>query len=330
MSCYCKFDKLDCSVPVQSVVCANSSYILKSRHYIQLRVFLQFAHIMNKALSKIPGELESMDGDDERSDRSPSPRNLSHKTVQSQGGIQRHSQHKQPRARKKVTIMAVDIENSRRPNNQLVLRNMQQESQDSNGNDKSKKRRRPRKRNRKWKPYTQLSWEERQQRDEEESRRASLKRANRPTPYNTTQFLMEDHKVDTPDLSGIGAYDENNEMNLSSSDEIQENENDEYLVRNFTAVYDEVQSERLQQMSKEQLVNEVLELSKKVTELEDCLRPNSGVGGGEEKLSSGESDGHLDEATRSRLESVTDLEEEVKQLREENHRLRTSRISLNE
>ncbi|XP_054751246.2 protein HEXIM1-like [Lytechinus pictus] len=286
---------------------------------------------MSKRRTIFPGELESMDGDDERSDRSASPRTIGQETV-----LPPHSERRTrasvnlaQRTRRRVT-MAVDsvsvqrITHSGRQHGQQVLRNMQDANdQDRNVNDKSRKRRRPRRKNRKWKPYTQLSWEERQQRDEEESRRASLKRANRPTPYNTTQFLMEDHKVDTPDLSNMGTFDENHDVNLSSSDEVLENENEQYLVRNFTAVYDEVQSERLQQMSKEQLVNEVLELSKKVSELEQILRPSSG-GGGEGKLSSGESEEQLDEATRSRLQSVNELEQKVKKLKEENQRLRTA------
>lgn len=281
---------------------------------------------MSKRGSETLGELESMDGDDERSDRSASPR-----TTVLQEAVAPHLERRirasQTTKVKRRVTMAVDSvqhhPHSRLQNNhQQVLRNVQDDNQDRNENDKLKKKRRPRRRNRKWKPYMQLSWEERQQRDEEESRRASLKRANRPTPYNTTQFLMEDHKVDTPDLSSMGVYDENHDMNLSSSDEMLENENDKYLMRNFTAVYDEVQSERLQQMSKEQLVNEVLELSKKVSELEECLRPSSGGGGREGRRSSGESDGHLDEATRSRLQSVDDLEEKVRTLKEENDRLR--------
>lgn len=286
--------------------------------------------IMNKRPPTFIGELESMDGDDERSDRSASPRTIGQETVVP------HSERRTrvstnlaraPRTRRKVTMAVESVQHIPQPrthHGQQVLRNMQDANdQDGNGNDKSRKRRRPRRKNRKWKPYTQLSWEERQQRDEEESRRASLKRANRPTPYNTTQFLMEDHKVVTPDLSNMGAFDENHDVNLSSSDEVLENENEEYLVRNFTAVYDEVQSERLQQMSKEQLVNEVLELSKKVSELEQILRPGSG-GGGEGKLSSEESEGHLDDATRSKLQSVNELEEKVEKLKEENERLRTA------
>ncbi|PIK46866.1 hypothetical protein BSL78_08452 [Apostichopus japonicus] len=104
------------------------------------------------------------------------------------------------------------------------------------------------------------------ERDEAESERATKRRANRPTPYNTTQFLMEDHKADTPDLSGIT---ENNDNDTSEEIFEEDFRNGEYLEKNFSAVYDEVQTERLQSMSKEQLVNEVLALSKRVAELEE-------------------------------------------------------------
>jgi len=179
-----------------------------------------------------------------------------------------------------------------------------------------RKRRNNRKRNhRKWKPYARLTWEEKKEQDELESKRATKKRANRPTPYNTTQFLMEDHKVDTPDLSTGG-----NHIPGDSSDELFDDSDDirdgDFLEREFSAMYDEVQSERLQSMSKEQLVSEVLTLSKRVTELEETRQTS------ENRTSDGESmNGHLnikEDFMRARLESLDDLEHEVQRLREEN------------
>lgn len=63
-----------------------------------------------------------------------------------------------------------------------------------------KQRRRQSKVKRKWKPYTDLSWDERKKQDDRESRRAFAKRERLSAeghpiaPYNTTQFLMDDHK----------------------------------------------------------------------------------------------------------------------------------------
>ncbi|XP_072040151.1 LOW QUALITY PROTEIN: uncharacterized protein [Amphiura filiformis] len=172
--------------------------------------------------------------------------------------------------------------------------------------------------NRKYKPYTELSWEERQQRDEQESKRAAMKRANRPTPYNTTQFLMEDHKVDTPDLSSV-------HHKCDSSDEIEDEMNGDYLEKDFAAVYEEVQSERLESMSKEQLVTDVLTLQRRVTELEEEQKKRLSSSAGESDQSS---NGQLvvDKGLRKRLESLSSLEGEVQRLRSENTKLRKASV----
>lgn len=197
-----------------------------------------------------------------------------------------------------------------------------------------RKRRNNRKRNhRKWKPYARLTWEEKKELDELESKRATKKRANRPTPYNTTQFLMEDHKVDTPDLSAGGTHIPGDS---SDADELF-NENDDirdgdFLEREFSAMYDEVQSERLQSMSKEQLVSEVLTLSKRVTELEGTPlmveKRTADHSCPDGKNMNGHSSAKENLMIRARLESLDDLEHEVQRLREENSVLKRANHSL--
>ncbi len=172
--------------------------------------------------------------------------------------------------------------------------------------------------NKRYKPYTELSWEERQQRDEQESKRATQRRANRPTPYNTTQFLMEDHKVDTPDLSSV------HNMQCDSSDEIEDEMNGDYLEKDFSAVYEEVQSERLESMSKEQLVNEVLTLQRRVTELEEEQKKRLSSAGDSDQSSIGQP--VADKGLRKRLESLSSLEGEVQRLRSENSKLRKASL----
>ncbi|KAM5135043.1 protein HEXIM1-like [Mantella aurantiaca] len=67
-------------------------------------------------------------------------------------------------------------------------------------------RRRPSKKKRPWKPYNKLTWEEKKRLEEREAQRASRVRAEmfakgQPVaPYNTTQFLMDDHDLEEPDL----------------------------------------------------------------------------------------------------------------------------------
>ena len=70
--------------------------------------------------------------------------------------------------------------------------------------DSNRKHRRHPQRKRKWKPYTDLSWDERKKQDDRESRRAFAKRERLSAeghpiaPYNTTQFLMEDDHRSSP------------------------------------------------------------------------------------------------------------------------------------
>lgn len=60
---------------------------------------------------------------------------------------------------------------------------------------------------RKWIPYTELSWDEKRVRDDKETERAFAKRERLSAeghpiaPYNTTQFLMEDRKGNSPAMS---------------------------------------------------------------------------------------------------------------------------------
>lgn len=229
----------------------------------------------------------NMDGDDERTDKdserslpaSPQSNSKNNPAVtdssSGENGTNNRSDGRRRRSRR----------NQRNPSRSLNRKdrlNIQSSEKDTNvsiedvskeidmpAHQRRKRRRRNHPRRPKYKPYIKLSWEERMERDEAESERATRRRANRPTPYNTTQFLMEDHKADTPDLSALAETNDND-----TSEEIFEEDfrNGEYLEKNFSAVYDEVQSERLQSMSKEQLVNEVLALSKRVAELEESQR----------------------------------------------------------
>lgn len=74
----------------------------------------------------------------------------------------------------------------------------------SNGTKRNRKHHRPPRRKRKWRPYNELSWDEKKVQDDRESRRAFAKRERLSAeghpiaPYNTTQFLMDDQKMPTP------------------------------------------------------------------------------------------------------------------------------------
>ncbi|XP_071584404.1 protein HEXIM1 [Heliangelus exortis] len=192
---------------------------------------------------------------------------------------------------------------------------------------KKKHRRRPSKKKRRWKPYSKLSWEEKQQFDERQSLRASRLRAEmfakgQPVaPYNTTQFLMEDHDQEEPDLK-TGLYprraaaksDDTSEEDFLEEAAEEDGGSDgmggdgsEFLQRDFSETYERYHVESLQNMSKQELVKEYLELEKCLSRMEE-----------ENNRLRMESKKHGGEATETR---VRQLELEVDRLRAENLRL---------
>ncbi|KAM5273324.1 protein HEXIM1 [Ctenodactylus gundi] len=191
---------------------------------------------------------------------------------------------------------------------------------------KKKHRRLPSKKKRHWKPYYKLTWEEKKKFDEKQSLRASRIRAEmfakgQPVaPYNTTQFLMDDHDQEEPDLK-TGLYPKRAATKSDTSDEdfMEEageedggsdgmgGDGSEFLQRDFSETYERYHAESLQNMSKQELIKEYLELEKCLSRMED-------------------------ENNRLRLESkrlggddarVRELELELDRLRAENHQLLT-------
>ncbi|KAK7497505.1 hypothetical protein BaRGS_00011145 [Batillaria attramentaria] len=187
----------------------------------------------------------------------------------------------------------------------------------SDGDDrKRKKRRRGRhkggKHHRKWRPYTKLSWSERKVADARETQRANQKRedafaSGHPVaPYNTTQFLIDDHiqseaspdlnhepspqpaarpvpappppvpqvestKQEDPTAVFLQNEDSSYSMGPSSVPALGEEEEEQFLAKEFSTTYESLHLERLQSMSKEELVKENLELEKKVERMERML-----------------------------------------------------------
>ncbi|NXB08980.1 HEXI1 protein, partial [Cnemophilus loriae] len=178
---------------------------------------------------------------------------------------------------------------------------------------KKKHRRRPSKKKRRWKPYSKLSWEEKQQFDERQSLRASRLRAEmfakgQPVaPYNTTQFLMEDHDQEEPDLK-TGLYPRRAAAKSDGGSDGMGGDGSEFLQRDFSETYERYHVESLQNMSKQELVKEYLELEKCLSRMEEennRLRMESKKAGGEA-------------ADPARVQA---LEREVDRLRAENLRL---------
>lgn len=166
---------------------------------------------------------------------------------------------------------------------------------------KKRHRRRTSKKKRNWKPYHELSWEEKKARDERETARASRQREEMfakglpVAPYNTTQFLMDEHDREEPDLNtetgvrrppGVGGRMEDTASEEDFFDIDEEDDDDgsgggsdgigrpgnaggEFLQRDFSETYEMYHVESLQNMTKQELVQEYLELEKCMSRLEE-------------------------------------------------------------
>ncbi|KAM9346109.1 protein HEXIM1 [Symphorus nematophorus] len=166
---------------------------------------------------------------------------------------------------------------------------------------KKRHRRRTCRKKRNWKPYDKLSWEERKALDEKETARASRVREEMfakgfpVAPYNTTQFLMDEHDREEPDLntetgvrrpSGVGVRMEDTGSEEDFFDNNEEDDDDgsgggsdgigrpgnaggEFLQRDFSETYEMYHVESLQNMTKQELVQEYLELEKCMSRLEE-------------------------------------------------------------
>lgn len=142
-----------------------------------------------------------------------------------------------------------------------------------------------------------------------------------PAPYNTTQFLMDDHKCREPELDSFsdlickpgGGRDTDTEGALdadiedgpesasanrrlhdrhlhtvndeSSSEEFYSSPDDEqdFMEKQFTEAYDNIHAERLDLMSKTELMQEVLLLEDRVKSLESQLKHHSDHSNGDSK-----------------------------------------------
>lgn len=129
-----------------------------------------------------------------------------------------------------------------------------------------------RQRERKWKPYHLLTTDERRQRDQLETKRAEEKRNRRTTlgfpqaPYNTTQFLMNDHKSEHETTF--------QEPVLVSSDESNDaqQEDEVALDRGYDQEWERVFTNNLSRLSKDGLIDYALRTEREKGDLERRLR----------------------------------------------------------
>lgn len=164
----------------------------------------------------------------------------------------------------------------------------QQQQQQPTASRRRHRRRPSKKKQRRWRPYLSLSWDEKKAMEERESERAARMRAEMAAkglavaPYNTTQFLMDEHDREEPDLEPAGSDgdndgDEDSEEGEDGGGEGGEDElpsrlqggRDGFLQRDFSETYERYHVESLNAMSKGELVREYLELEKCLSRLEE-------------------------------------------------------------
>ncbi|XP_030704849.3 LOW QUALITY PROTEIN: protein HEXIM2 [Globicephala melas] len=180
---------------------------------------------------------------------------------------------------------------------------------------RKKHRRRPSKRKRHWRPYLELSWAEKQQRDERQSQRASRVREEmfakgQPVaPYNTTQFLMNDRDPEEPNLDvpqGASHPGSSGESEAGDSDS-RGRAHGEFQQRDFSEAYERYHTESLQGRSKQELVRDYLDLERRLSQAEEETRRLQQLRGC---------------TSQQPCRQVEELAAEVERLRTENQRLR--------
>nr|XP_045375926.1 protein HEXIM2 isoform X2 [Camelus bactrianus]XP_045375927.1 protein HEXIM2 isoform X2 [Camelus bactrianus]XP_045375928.1 protein HEXIM2 isoform X2 [Camelus bactrianus]XP_045375929.1 protein HEXIM2 isoform X2 [Camelus bactrianus]XP_045375930.1 protein HEXIM2 isoform X2 [Camelus bactrianus] len=171
------------------------------------------------------------------------------------------------------------------------------------------------KRKRPWRPYLELSWAEKQQRDERQSQRASRVREEmfakgQPVaPYNTTQFLMNDRDPEEPNLDvpqGASHPGSSGESEAGDGDG-QGRAHGEFQQRDFSEAYERYHTESLQARSKQELVRDYLDLERRLSQAEEETKRLQQLQG----CTSGQP-----------CRQVEELAAEVERLRTENQRLR--------
>ena len=257
-----------------------------------------------------------------------------HSTSDSASVLRENGSPRECQQRKDTRAEPLGIEN----NNEV-----QEGSESENQCDSAEKKKRRRrlkggKHHRKWKPYEKLSWNERRELEERETQRATQKReeafahGHPVAPYNTTQFLMDDHGRADPNI-GDGLLNRNNSRestdgsgSTSDSSEEMNSEEEEFLEKEFAETYDNMHAERLQKMSKDELIKDYIEMETKLDRLQKRLerrnrRMNDTADDSSASLSSGGEE-FVD------MDVVRKLEAEQEKLKNENDRLKNELLKL--
>ncbi|XP_047537231.1 uncharacterized protein LOC125071172 [Vanessa atalanta] len=139
-----------------------------------------------------------------------------------------------------------------------------------------KKRRRGKTKRKIIKPFLKMPWQERRMIDNSKrnNRFRKIVLSKTQAPFNNNQFLMEIHKPEPENNFNLFRTPSARTRDSSFSVDSEENyffslpeDEEEYLTKEFSSVYEDAQSERLSNMSKNELVQEYLLLEAKYDNL---------------------------------------------------------------
>lgn len=138
-----------------------------------------------------------------------------------------------------------------------------------------KKRRRGKFKRKLAKPFVKVPWQDKRNNDKTKrnNRFRKIVLAKTQAPFNNNQFLMEIHKPEPEnsfDILRTPARTRDSSFSVDSEDNyfysLPEDE-EEYLTKEFSSVYEDAQSERLSAMTKTELIQEYLLLEAKYDNL---------------------------------------------------------------
>ena len=171
-----------------------------------------------------------------------------------------------------------------------------------------------------WRPYSELSWDERNALAEQETLRATAKREKRMAngqpmaPYNTTQFLMDQsNEEENDDIESLCTDKQSDEEELPCVEKVEKVE-EAFLEKEFTEDYMNYHTERLQKMPKLELVKEFVELQTKM----ELIRRERNNPNSPKRVPPVDTSG---DAATVDASHARDLEEEIRKLRQENSKL---------
>ncbi|CAH0400422.1 unnamed protein product [Chilo suppressalis] len=139
-----------------------------------------------------------------------------------------------------------------------------------------KKRRRGKTKRKIMKPFYKVSWQDRKKYDKPKrnNRFRKIVVAKSRAPFNNNQFLMEIHKPEPDNNLHLAQTPSARTRDSSFSIDSEDNyffslpeDEEEYLTKEFSSVYEDAQTERLTNMSKNELIQEYLILEAKYDNL---------------------------------------------------------------